>query len=121
MFLVLTNLQVIVSDHRKSVSDKTKELSIEEKLQAIDIYIGTKLETANDIPAPEEQIGKFLHFVTGVGSLKDVLMLIISLYKDEEKASISEEFVLASLKQFTNVSFIEDLGDQGFQSKKCKY
>lgn len=71
------------------------------------MYIGSKLETAVDIPEPEEQVGKFLHFVSGVGSLKDVLILIISLFKDQD-LSVSKDLILPALKQFCQVSFISE-------------
>lgn len=87
-------------------SNKT-ELTAEEKLQIIDMYIGSKLEAAADIPEPEEQLGKFLHFVSGVGSLEDVLILVISLFKDQD-VSVSKELILPSLRQFCKVSFIQE-------------
>lgn len=108
---VLSYHPVIISDNKKSLlrqeANVKSELTTEEKLQIIDMYIGAKLETAADIPEPEEQLGKFLHFASGVGSLKDVLVLVISLFKDQS-ISISKELILPALKQFCRVSFIQE-------------
>jgi hypothetical protein len=115
-----TDYEVIISDNKRLAAQENAkaELSTEEKLQVIDMYIGSKLETAADIPEPEEQLGKFLHFVSGVGSLKDVLVLVVSLFKDQD-VTVSKDLILPALKQFCKVSFIQEPEASGMYSLVC--
>eukprot|EP01126_Amoeba_proteus_P066821 TRINITY_DN9743_c0_g1_i3.p1 TRINITY_DN9743_c0_g1~~TRINITY_DN9743_c0_g1_i3.p1 ORF type:complete len:356 (-),score=64.04 TRINITY_DN9743_c0_g1_i3:348-1343(-) len=92
----------------KSSTPSSKQLSTEEKLQYIDMYIGKKLATLEEIPNSEEHTGKFLTFCSSFGSLEDVLVLLVSLFGDSQRIVLDGTSIFEALSLFSRISFLQE-------------